>query len=155
MIDWLRDLTEAADPIWQWLVIILAGAIPFVESYFGSALGVVAGVHPAVAITAAIVGNLASMILLVVFAERIRRWRRVENKPLSTRQLKFKTAFDKYGIAGVSLLGQTLLPSQITSMAMVAFGAPKNLVILWQTISVILWGTAFGVLAALGLSALG
>lgn len=153
MSDWLRSTTEAADPIWQWLVIILAGAIPFIESYLGAALGVVAGVTAPIAIVAAVIGNLASMLLLVTFADKFRQWRKPGVKPLSERQQKLKRSFDKYGIAGVSLLGQTILPSQVTSMTMVAFGAAKGVVIFWQTISIIIWGTAFGLLAMLGVNA--
>ena len=37
---------------------------------------------------------------------------------------------------------------------MVSFGAPKNQVILWQVISIIIWGVIFGVLASLGISVL-
>ena len=47
-----------------------------------------------------------------------------------------------------------MLPSQITSAAMVGFGAAKNAVIGWQIVSIILWGALFGTLAHLGLSAL-
>jgi hypothetical protein len=35
---------------------------------------------------------------------------------------------------------------------MISFGASRNAVILWQIISIIVWGTAFGVLATLGVS---
>ena len=63
-----------------------------------------------------------------------------------------RRSFDRYGVAGVSLLGQTILPSQITSAAMVSFGANRNAVIMWQVISIILWGVAFGVLTTLGVS---
>ena len=58
---------------------------------------------------------------------------------------------DQYGVAGVSLLGQAILPSQITSMLMVTAGASKQKVILWQSISIVLWGIAFGALASAGL----
>lgn len=154
VIDWLRELTEATAPLWQWSVVFLAGAIPFVESYFGSALGIIAGVKPPIAIIAAIIGNVASMFLLVTLAARVRRVKKTPDKPMAPRQEKLKRAFDKYGIAGVSLLGQTILPSQLTSMAMVAFGANTRAVVLWQTVSIILWGVTFGVLATLGVNAL-
>ncbi|MGI9822160.1 hypothetical protein [Agromyces sp. Marseille-Q5079] len=70
----------------------------------------------------------------------------------SPRREKLRRAFDKYGVAGVSIIGQTMLPSQITSAAMVSFGANRNTVIFWQVISIILWGVVFGVLATLGVS---
>lgn len=152
MIEALQDFTTSLPPLLQWLGVMIAGAIPFVESYFGSVIGVIAGITPPVAILAAILGNIASMLALVLGADAIRnKVARSKGEP-SPRRRKLRRAFDKYGVAGVSLLGQTILPSQITSMAMVSFGAPKNAVILWQTISIILWGTAFGVLATLGIN---
>lgn len=153
MMDSLQSTAEAAPPALQWLVIILGGAIPFIESYFGSVLGILAGVNPFVAIPAAIVGNIGSMALLVVFADKLRGMRTRPPGEPSARRQRFKRSFDRYGVAGVSLLGQAILPSQITSMMMVGFGADKRAVIFWQVISIIIWGVAFGTLGALGVDA--
>jgi uncharacterized membrane protein len=154
MIDALQDFTSNFPPLLQWVGVMVASAIPFVESYFGSVIGVLAGINPVVAVIAAIVGNVISMLIFVFSAHGVRS--KVvagrEEKELTPRRQRLRGAFDKYGVAGVSLLGQTILPSQITSAAMVSFGASKNLVILWQVISIILWGVAFGVLATLGVS---
>jgi len=153
LIIWLRELTEATSAFWQWTVIFFAGAIPFVESYFAGPLGIIAGMNPVVAIVAGILGNVASMAVLVFVAGRARRLKKNADEPLGAKKQKLKKTFDKYGVPGVSLLGQTVLPSQITSMAMVAFGADQRAVILWQTISIILWGVAFSALALLGVNA--
>ena len=154
MFDALQDFTSSLPPLLQWLGVMLAAAIPFVESYFGSVIGVLAGINPVVAIIAAIIGNVVSMLAFVFSAHGLRS--KVvagkEPKELNPRQQRLRKAFDKYGVAGVSLLGQTILPSQITSAAMVSFGASRNAVILWQVISIILWGVAFGVLATFGVS---
>lgn len=152
MLDTLQDLITSLPPLLQWLGVMLAGAVPFIESYGGAALGVVLGVAPPVAILAAIVGNVASMLVLVLGVEAVRsRVSRPDKEP-SPRRQKLRRAFDKYGVAGVSLVGQTILPSQITSMALVSFGARRNTVVLWQVISIILWGTVFGVFATLGVN---
>lgn len=129
-------------------------AVPFVESYGGSFIGILSGIPPIVAVAAAIVGNWVSMVLVVLLFKKIREWRRSDEKPITPRRLKFKQRFDKYGVAAVSLLGQTVLPSQITSGAMVGWGASRGAVIFWQTISIILWGVLFGVLAYFGVMAL-
>jgi hypothetical protein len=156
MYDALRDFTASLPELLQWVGIVLAAAIPFVESYFGSVIGIIAGLNPAVAIIAAIVGNVISMLIFVLVAHRVRT--RVQDgkapKPETPRRVKLRERFDRYGVAGVSLLGQTLLPSQITSAAMVSFGASRNAVILWQTISIIIWGVLFGVLAMVGVTVL-
>jgi hypothetical protein len=157
MIDALQDFTASLPTVLQWVGVVLAAAIPFVESYFGSVIGVLAGINPVVAIVAAIVGNVVSMLVFVLSAHNMRSKVVSSKEPRepSPRRQKLRQQFDKYGVAGVSVLGQTILPSQITSAAMVSFGASKNAVILWQIISIILWGTAFGILATLGVSLVG
>ena len=152
MIDSLQEFAGAI-PVWlQWAGILLVSAIPFVESYFGSVIGVVIGMHPVVAILMAVIGNVISMLVFVYGAGAIRdratKNRRAEEKP---KRQRLKRMFDKFGVPGVSLLGQTLLPSQITSSAMVGFGANRNVVAIWQVVSIILWGVLFGVLATLGI----
>lgn len=148
----MQEYIENVDAIWQWLAVILASAIPYVESYFGATFGVLAGMPPVVAILAASIGNIASMLGFVFFGNFINRKRKPKDGPVSKRKQKSRDMFDKYGVAGVSLLGQTLLPSQITSMTMVAFGANRKSVIFWQVISIILWGAVFGTFTALGVS---
>jgi hypothetical protein len=152
MIDSLQEFAGAI-PVWlQWAGILLVSAIPFVESYFGSAIGVAIGMHPVVAILMAVIGNVISMLVFVYGAGAIRdratKNRQAEEKP---KRQRLKRMFDKFGVPGVSLLGQTLLPSQITSSAMVGFGANRNVVAIWQVVSIILWGVLFGVLATLGI----
>lgn len=60
--------------------------------------------------------------------------------------------FDRFGVPGVSLLGQTVLPSQITSGMMVSFGASRNAVIVWQVISIIIWAIVFALIGQAGIA---
>lgn len=153
MIENLQSFAAGFPEAVQWVGVALVSAIPFVESYFGSIIGVLIGLHPAIAIGVAVLGNLISMAVVVIAAGAVRqRATRDRVEELSPRRQKLKQRFDRYGVAGVSLLGQTLLPSQITSAAMVSFGASRNAVLFWQTISIILWGAAFGLLATLGVN---
>ncbi|MRG59990.1 hypothetical protein GE115_08930 [Agromyces sp. CFH 90414] len=180
MIDALQDFT-AGFPEWlQWLGVMIISAIPFVESELGSIVGVFIGLPTVVAVGAAVIGNVISMVIFVYTAHGVRskavasRDRRralvgaggaggadadlgeASAAPIATavspRQEKVRRAFDRYGVAGVSLLGPFILPSQITSAAMVSFGANRKLVIIWQVIAITLWGTVFGVFATLGVS---
>ncbi|WP_104086247.1 small multi-drug export protein [Arthrobacter sp. GMC3] len=154
MIEQLQAFTSSLPPLLQWAGVLLIAAIPLVESHFGAVVGVLTGLNPALAIVVAVIGNVLSMLAFVLMAHRMRSKVVASKAPkeLSPRREKLRAKFDKYGVAGVSLLGQTILPSQITSAAMVSFGASKNSVILWQIISIIVWGVGFGVLAALGVS---
>lgn len=154
MLESLATFVQELDSLWQWLGVMLVSGIPFVESYFGSVLGVLVGVPVVLAIAAAITGNIISMLAFVISTGKVRdaATKKKKDKPESSRKQKLRKAFDKYGVPGVSLLGQTILPSQITSAAMVGFGASRNRVIFWQIVSIILWGTAFGLLAYYGIS---
>ncbi|MGY4719205.1 hypothetical protein [Naumannella cuiyingiana] len=155
MLDAIRGFAETTPEAVQWLAVIAVSAIPFVESYFGSVIGVVIGLPPVVAIGAAVVGNFISMAVLVLGAAKVRgavRGGRTETTP---KRARLKRMFDRFGVPGVSLLGQTVLPSQITSMAMVSFGASRDQVLIWQTISIVLWGIVFGTLATFGINLLG
>ncbi len=160
MITPLQELTESLPPLLQWAGVAIAGAIPFVESYFGAVVGVIAGVNVLVAVTAAVIGNMVSMVGFVVTAHTVRDRVVAARGPqadfsdppatMSRRRRKLRRAFDRYGVAVVSLFGQTILPSQITSAALVSFGARRKAVITWQAISICLWGVTFGALATLG-----
>ncbi|MET3904016.1 hypothetical protein [Paenarthrobacter sp. 4246] len=154
MIESLQGFTSSLPPMLQWVGVLLIAAVPFVESYFGAVVGVLAGVNPVVAIAAAVVGNIVSLLVFVFAAHHVRTKVSASrpSKEMTPRRAKLRATFDKFGVAGVSLIGPTILPSQITSVAMISFGASRNAVILWQIISIIVWGTAFGVLAALGVS---
>ncbi|OLT16841.1 hypothetical protein BJF80_05960 [Serinicoccus sp. CUA-874] len=155
MIEGLQEWTAGLPAVLQWLGVMAAGAIPFVESYLGSVIGVVAGLNPVVAVLAAVVGNIVTMTLVVLSADSLRRRRGTEApEQMSLRKQRLRRLFDRFGVPGVSLLGQTVLPSQITSGALVAFGANTRGVIVWQVVSIILWGVLFGVLATLGVDLL-
>ncbi|KRC61029.1 hypothetical protein ASE14_08750 [Agromyces sp. Root81] len=178
MIDALQDFTASLPSFLQWFGVMLVAAIPFVDSYFGSVIGVLIGLPTAVAIGAAVVGNVISMLVFVMTAHGVRSkvvagkvvagkavadtsasdmsasgTSASDTEPVeSPRREKVRRAFDKYGVAGVSLVGPFILPSQFTSAAMVSFGANRNAVIFWQIISIVIWGVVFGVLTTLGVS---
>lgn len=156
MLESLREFTQSMPEALQWLGVMLISAIPFVESVLGSALGVVAGVPVVVAILAAVTGNALSMVLVVQIAHltrsRVRRDSSQDPKELSPRRQRILRLSERFGVPGVSLLGQWVLPSQLTAPLLVSVGASRGWVILWQCAGIALWGVVFGTLAHLGYS---
>lgn len=150
----LQDFTSGLPEAVQWLGVVGISAIPFVESYFGSVIGVFAGLPVLLAIAMAVVGNAASMVLMVMGVGGVRE-RFAKQEVLTPRQRKLRARFDRWGVPGVSLLGQAILPSQITSAAMVGFGANRRAVVGWQLVSITMWGLIFGYLAHRGVIAAG
>jgi membrane protein DedA with SNARE-associated domain len=150
MFEAIWNFVTGADPIWQWLAVIAIGAIPYIESYGGALLGILAGVNPFIAVAAAIVGNLISMYIVVYISQTVRKSIVKDKKP-SKRMQKLQNWMNKFGVPGVSLLGQLALPSQLTAVALIGLGAKTRIVLLWQTISIIIWGVLFGILAVFAL----
>lgn len=158
MQEALTEFTQSL-PVWlQWAGVMLAAAIPFIESYFGTLIGIVAGVPLPITLLAAVIGNVASMLAFVFAASATRakvlarRSGGAEPAEPSPRRARVKRMFDRFGVPGVSLLSQAVLPSQITSGMMVSFGASRNAVIFWQVISIILWAIIFALIGLGGLA---
>jgi hypothetical protein len=155
MIDALQDFTNGLPEVLRWFGIMVTAMIPFLEVELAAVLGVLGGQHVVVAVLAAVVGNTAVVALIVLVASRTRsRLTRDSTTEESPRRAKVRRTFDRYGVPGVSLLGPLLLPTHFTSAAMVSFGARARTVLIWETIAIVVWGAAFGALAALGLMAL-
>ncbi|KAB1641680.1 hypothetical protein [Gulosibacter chungangensis] len=151
----LQAFVEGLPPVVQFLGVALISAIPFVESYFGSAVGVLAGLPAPLAVSAAVVGNLTTMLLMVFGASAVRQRATANRAPVepSRRQERIRRMLDRWGVPVVSLAGQTVLPSQIVAGTMVSLGAKRNRVIGWQVVSIILWGGIFATLATMGMLA--
>lgn len=149
IISSIWEFTNSTHPALQWLVILAAGALPILEGHGATFLGIAAGVHPAVAATAAAVGNLASMLTFVAMSDRIKA-KLVKDKKRTERQEKIRQTYDKYGVPVVSLVAEFWLPSALTSVLLISFGATKRQVIMWQTITIMVW-TLLAALAATGI----
>lgn len=161
----LHDLVSGLAPWQQVLALVPAGAVPFIESYLGSFLGTTLGIHPALAIPAAVLGNLVATFVVIALAGRTRDaigqgrgkhgGRPVEEPSPSRFRAKVAAAMEKYGVPGVCLLGPFVVASQISGPALIALGAARGRVYLWMGISIILWGIVFGAFGGLFLAAIG
>lgn len=167
----LQEFTASLPPFLQWLGVMLAALIPYVEAEGGAVLGIAAGLNPVVAIAAAIAGNAIALALVVRATSAVRTGvtarrsggqqnggvdviDRDEEPATDPKRARMRRVFNRYGVPGVSLLGPLLLPSHVTAAAMVGFGAPKRTVLAWGVIAVGAWAITIGTIGYLGVSAL-
>ena len=174
IITRFQELVAQVPEILQPLIVALAGAVPFIEGEGAASIGILGGVHPVVAVVAAALGNFLCVAVLVLMSSGARsaivkrrtktrevvlagdggvsndpvdaledKWAESDGK--SARKAKFQRALDRYGVPGVSLLGPLLLPTQFTATMLAAGGVSKARVLIWQTIAILAWTTAFGV----------
>src|SRR5690554_3033970 len=120
--DFFLQLAEfvAGLESWQQMgALVLVSAIPFVESYLGSFLGVVLGLNPFVAVAIASIGNAIMTFAIIYGASRARTAvvngrNKDDARVQSKRRAKVAKYLDRFGVPGVSLLGPLAFPSQFT-----------------------------------------
>ncbi|WP_026065718.1 hypothetical protein [Actinoalloteichus spitiensis] len=146
----LAEFAAGAETWQQVGVLLVAGAIPFIESYLGSFLGVLVGVPAGLAVPAAVIGNMIVTFALIAVAGRARvaatrrRGNGAGGAEASPRRRKIAKYLDRFGVPGVCLLGPIVVASQISAPALVALGATKRSVYVWQTVAIVAWGVLFG-----------
>lgn len=152
----LAQFTQGLDAWLQGFFVVLLGAIPFVESYGGTFVGIVAGVSPILAVVAAIIGNVICTFALMFAALKTRtavlsrRGGGANTEPeMSKRRAKVAKALDQYGVPGVCFLGPLLVASQITAPTLIAVGARPGKVFLFQGLAIVAWGVLFALLGNL------
>jgi hypothetical protein len=167
-IDSFQELVAQVPEIVQPIIVVLAGAIPFVEGEGAAVIGVVGGLHPIVAAVAAAAGNFLSVLLVVVVTARARTAvvdrrrspvgvggggalpdvddeafpRRTVTRPESKRRQRFRRWVVRFGVPGASVLGPLAVPTQITAAILVGGGTPRRWVLLWQAVAIVIWTTA-------------
>ncbi|MGP6177671.1 small multidrug efflux protein [Microbacterium sp. A196] len=163
LVRGFQDLVAYVPELVQPFVVMLAGAVPFVEGELAAMVGVVGGINPIIAGAAGAIGNFASVLLVVLITSRARtavvdrRTARVmatagavssaeafaAEKPESKGRAKFKRWLTRFGVPGASILGPLAIPTQFTSAILVAGGTPRAWVLLWQAVAIAIW-TTFG-----------
>lgn len=155
----VAQVPEFAQPF----IVLLAGAVPFIEGEGAAIIGVVGGILPIVAAIAAAVGNFLSVLIVVLLSSRARSavlsrqsahavaavggggtvatMAAPPAKPESKGRLRFKRWLDRFGVPGASILGPLAIPTQFTAAILIAGGTSRSWVLLWQGVAIALWTT--------------
>lgn len=166
----LQDFVAQIPELLQPLIIVLLGAIPYVEGEGSAAIGILVGINPIVAALAGATGNILCVIAVVTLSSRVRESvvaRRRDAAAETTAEVteadetaqpkrgakgraRLRRWLVRFGVPGASLLAPLALPTQLTAAFLVSTGVNKKWVILWQVIAIVLW-TSLVAAAALGL----
>ncbi|MFC6333556.1 small multi-drug export protein [Paenibacillus septentrionalis] len=140
--------------IWEYILVFLLGATPWVEIAAVIPLSIIAGLNPILVGLIAFLGNLSTVYLLIIFFEKFREWRKRkkgEDQPKSKRQARAVGIWNKYGLPGLSLLGPLLIGSHVAVFIGLLFGAKKQTTLFWMTISLVLWTLVITILSYYGI----
>ncbi|GAK06958.1 small multi-drug export protein [Geomicrobium sp. JCM 19038] len=185
------------ETIIYFLILLIMAAIPFLEYMVAIPVGILIMPIPTTSvIVASIIGNVITVILLIILVEKVRGWimsKTEEPEPVKDeldttvnttqpeqndalhdstveadqaeankmeepsnpsrfekQRVRAKRYWDRFGLAGLSILGTGLLSSHLTALLACSFGANRAKLSLWMIISIVLWSVLLGGLIHFG-----
>ena len=140
--------------IYEYALVFLGAAIPWLEIALVIPLGIIRGLSPFWVMLLAFVGNMATVLPVIIGFEKVRQWNlrlnEKKGKSPSKRSERAKKIWNRYGLPGLALLGPILIGTHIAAFIGMSLGAEKKWAILWLTISIAVWTLIFGIATELG-----
>lgn len=141
----------------EYFLVFLGAAIPWMEVALVIPLGIIAGLSPFWVTLIAFVGNMLTVVPLVVGFEKFQAWsknRRKKKKKIRSHSQKTDSGrkiWNKYGMPGLSLLGPLITGTHFAVIIGMSLGASKHWTMVWITISISLWSLVFGIGTVFGM----
>lgn len=140
--------------MFEYFLVFLGAAIPWLEMALVIPLGIIAGLNPLTVTIVAIIGNLLTVLLLIIGFEKFQQWlakrREGKERPTSKRSQRAKDLWRKYGLPGMMMLGPILIGTHIAAFIALVLGGSKQQATIWSVASIVAWAIAFAVFTALG-----
>jgi Ca2+/H+ antiporter, TMEM165/GDT1 family len=139
-----------------YLAVLVGAAIPWLEVLLVVPAGVLAGLPWLPTVLVATVGNVVTLVPVVVAADRLETWWRRRRgtdgsgQP-SGRQGRARRLLDRYGVPGLAALGPLLTGAHLAAAVAMASGASRRRALIWFVGGIAVWALIAGVLTAVGL----
>src|SRR5690625_4811111 len=139
--------------LYQYLLVFLGAAIPWLEVLIVVPLGIVWGLSPVIVMVVGFLGNIITVIPVIFMFDYINKCYtrlRVTHGKTSKRNTRAVELFKKYGVIGSALLGSLLSGTHIAAFIGMSMGATKKRMMNWMSISIASWVALVGILTSLG-----
>ncbi|MFC4354711.1 small multi-drug export protein [Chryseomicrobium palamuruense] len=140
--------------MFEYFLVFLGAAIPWLEMGLVIPLGIIGGLNPITVTIVAIIGNLLTVLLLIIGFEKFQQWlaKRREGKEQmpSKRSIRAKELWRKYGLPGMLMLGPILIGTHVAAFIALVLGGSKQRTTVWSVVSIVAWAIFFAVVTALG-----
>ena len=123
-----------------------------VELWLGIPLGLYLDLNPVLITITAAAGSILSAVLVATLGEGLRTWFlkwRYGGK--SPKTGKIYDIWKKYGIIGLGLLSPLLLGAPLGAAIGIGLGAPKDRLLLWMSIGIVIWSALLTTVGFYGL----
>lgn len=155
MIQEIFQRIEEINIVYQYIAVFIIGFVPFFEAFVAVPIGILLDLPFISVVIVGITANWLSVMAAMVFSSFIKSlfFEKEKNNSdlfINRRIQKAKIYFNKYGVPGISLLGPLVGTNHIGALVCIIAKANKRNIILWQTISIIIWAVGSGVLLIYG-----
>ncbi|MGM8211546.1 small multi-drug export protein [Virgibacillus sp. W0430] len=135
-----------------YLIIFLVAAIPFFELITIVPVAIVGGLPAIPVMIVAFSGNFLTILLLIVFLDKIRSWmkKRRKKKTESKRGQRAQSLWNKYGLPGLAFIGPFFVGSHLSAFLALTFGGTRKKTFVLMTASLLAWTIVLGSAAHFG-----
>ncbi|GIN98048.1 hypothetical protein J6TS1_39180 [Siminovitchia terrae] len=155
MIQDIFQRVEEINVIYQYIAVFIIGFVPFLEAFVAVPIGILLDLPFILVVLVGATANWLSVMVLIVFSSFTRslfseREKNNSDHFIIRRFQKAKAYFNKYGVPGIALLGPIIGTNHIGALVCIIAKANKKNIILWQTVSIVIWAIGTGVLLIYG-----
>ncbi|MDM5297618.1 small multi-drug export protein [Bacillus pumilus] len=132
------------DTLWGYVLVFLLAALPLFEVVGVVPLGILSGLHPVTTAVIGLIGNMLTVLLLIVFVDRLKEWRRKRKAETGDdkgekKQQRARKIWERYGLPGLALIGPFLIGSHLSAFMCMSFGTKRKQVTMWMAVSLMMW----------------
>ncbi|PWA11219.1 DNA-binding protein [Pueribacillus theae] len=135
--------------------VFLFAATPFFEVAGIIPIGVAAGLNAFPVTVLAFVGNMLTVLLVILLMDKIKIWleKRQEKKKGKSKKREERAAriWKRFGLPGLALISPILIGSHLGSVLAMGFGGTKKQITTWMMISIFAWSVVMGIVSFYGI----
>ncbi len=139
------------DLLWQYALVFLAAATPWLEIMIVIPVAVGMGLSPVPVTIVSFVGNALPVFGIITL---FRRWEQRRGPVRRRWGPRSQRVWDRYGLPGVALAGPVLTGIHLAAVMALALRADRRLTALWMTLSLAFWSLVTVLVTAAGFEGL-
>ncbi|WP_406656198.1 small multi-drug export protein [Methanolobus sp. ZRKC2] len=150
---------ENAEGSVAYVLVFILAAIPWIELLLVIPVGVAIGLNPLAVAVLAATGNLATVYLLVFAHDSLSSfWKKFrlndnDTEPEGRKRRAMRT-WDTYGLPGLAMIAPIATGTHLAALIALSLGSRKYSVILWMSLSILLWTVVVTIISYYGIESL-
>ncbi|SIT72352.1 Putative small multi-drug export protein [Ectothiorhodosinus mongolicus] len=140
------------DLLWQYALVFLAAATPWLEIMIVIPVAVGVGLAPIPVTIISFIGNALPVLGIIALF----RWWEVRRGPIQRRwSPRAQRVWNRYGLPGVAFSGPVITGIHLAAIMALALKADRRATVFWMTLSLAIWSLITLVVTVIGFESLG